>query len=93
MKIRHFSCWTYTSPTKDALEDPIWSIDYYLPFMVFNENKWNSKIVETLTILIWTPPYIIWFILSFLFQSIYMIPLFVYKGLYNCLKFLDKYLL
>jgi hypothetical protein len=93
MKIRHFWCWTYNSPVMDAMDTPSWSIDYYLPFILFNENKWNSKIVEAFTILIWVAPYSIWFAFLFTIQSLYMVPLYIYKGIYQILKCMDKYLL
>lgn len=109
MKFRYFSCFRYIPPKKDVLPinsnevnpnqvnpnevnpSEVW--EYWLPYMSFNENTWNSKIVEAISVLLWIPPYLLWFAIFFGFQSIVMIPLHIYGCLYRTLQFLDKILI
>lgn len=93
MRVKYFDFLTYSSPVKDASEVSPYSCSYRLPYICISENRWNSNIVEGITIMLWIPPvYGIWFPICFVVQSLIMIPLHIYKGVYNCLYFLDKYL-
>jgi hypothetical protein len=68
-------------------------VSYWLPYINFSENKWNSRIVEGTTVALWMVPFGTWFPVLFVVQSIYMIPLHLYGGgVYKCLYFLDSHL-
>jgi ABC-type dipeptide/oligopeptide/nickel transport system permease component len=94
MRVKHSDNFlVYKSPVKDGSNIRLLYVGYWLPYIDLNENRWNSKIVEGITVILWSiPVFGIWFPFLFIFQSIWMVPLHVYKGIYNVLGWLDKHL-
>lgn len=93
MRIKYFSTFKYTSPNMCGANVKPFECSYELPYIDITENRWRSNIVEWITITLWSVPiYLLWFPLCFCAESLYMLPLHIYKTIYVALNYLDNYL-